>query len=240
MPSVYEYNDYLKDTWGINIDTSALLIEATEIAPDRFNVTNRFFYNMEDFEMGDHDIVRSGRARELVLPWCAPIDLPETPPDGVAYDKLVVHPLRKGIWGVKEIQKYEAQFNERKYLTKESADLDGPFTLGVAATKGDAKIVVVGSREFAVDGVAFAQAASFGPQGLVIRSRNPGNVTLLVNSLHWLNDNTKFMNIGQPIDLAVLEIESKATERTVQVLTMFVWPALALCCGGMVWWVRRR
>jgi hypothetical protein len=240
VPSTYEYNDHLKDTWGMNIDTSALLIEATEFAPGKFGVANRFFYNMKDFDTTEHDIVRGARARELVLPWCAPIDLSDTPPEGVEYNKLVVLPRRTGIWGVKDLQKYEAQFNDRKYLTKEPADLEGPFDLGVAATKGDAKVVVVGSREFAVDSVAFAREFSLGSQGFTIRSRNPGNVTLLLNSLHWLNDNTEFMNVGQPIDTAVLEIDSKATERSVQILTMFVWPGLALCCGGVAWWVRRR
>ncbi len=246
IPSTYEYNDYLKDTWGLEIDTSALLIQTTETAPGRYNVTNRFFYNMGGCETTDHDIVRGARARELMLPWCAPINLPDTPPEGVKFDELVVLTGHPGIWGVKELQKYEAQFMERKsrgekpYLTKEPGDLLGPFKLGVAAAKGDAKIVVVSSREFAVDEVAFARQFSIGPQGIVMRSRNPGNVTLLINSLHWLNDNTEFMNIGQPIDMAVLEIPDKSSERFVKVLTMFVWPALALCCGGVAWWVRRK
>ncbi|MFQ5590827.1 MAG: hypothetical protein ACE5HE_06680, partial [Phycisphaerae bacterium] len=240
IPATYEYNEYLKNTWGLGIDTSALLVEAAETAPGRYNVINRYFYNMEGFDTTDHDIVRGARARELVLPWCAPIDMPATPPEGVEYHKLVVLPGRKGIWGVKDLQKYQAQWEERQYLTKEPADLEGPFTLAIAAVKGDTKIVVVSARDFATDRVAFAREFSFGPQGFVVRSRNPGNVTLLINSLHWLNDNTSFMNIGQPIDMAVLEIDSKASERFVKVLTMFVWPALALCCGGVAWWVRRR
>ncbi len=78
-----------------------------------------------------------------------------------------------------------------------------------------------------------------GPHGFSMRSRNPGNVTLLINSLHWLNDNTEFMNIGRVIDAAVLEIPSPTTVRLVQVLTIFVWPVLALVAGGVVWWVRR-
>jgi len=240
IPSTYEYNDYLKETWGLSIDTSALLIAATETAPGRFNVTSRYFYNMEDFELGEHDIVSGSRVRLLVLPWCAPIDVPPSPPEGVEYHGLLELPYREGIWGVKDIQKYEAQFKERQYLTRDPDDLAGPFDLALAAAKGDAKIVVVSSREFATDVVAFAREFGLGSQGFTIRSRNPGNVTLLVNSLHWLNDNTEFMNVGQPIDVAVLNIPSKAGERAVHVLTVFVWPALALCCGGVAWWVRRR
>jgi len=240
IPSTYEYTDYLQETWGITVDTSALLIETTEYAPGKYNVTKRDFYGMEGLEVGSHDIVKGGQARQLTLPWCAPLELADKAPEGVVYDKLVTLPPRDGIWGIRSIQKYEEQFRDQQYLTKEPDDLEGPFDLAVAATKGDAKVVVVSSRDFALDGVAFAKELSMGPQGFSFRSRNPGNVTLLVNALHWLNDNTEFMNVGQPIDMAVLEIKDKSTERVVQVLTMFVWPALALCCGGVVWWVRRR
>jgi hypothetical protein len=48
------------------------------------------------------------------------------------------------------------------------------------------------------------------------------------------------MNIGKPIDAAVLEIAKPSTVKAVQALTIFVWPVLALVCGGAMWWVRRR
>jgi len=60
-----------------------------------------------------------------------------------------------------------------------------------------------------------------------------------VNSLHWLNDNTDFMNLGKPIDAAILAVDRR-TVGIVQVLTIFVWPVLALGCGGVAWWMRRR
>jgi nitrate reductase NapE component len=62
----------------------------------------------------------------------------------------------------------------------------------------------------------------------------------MVNSLHWLNDNTEFMNIGKPIDAAVLDVQSESTVKVVQALTIFVWPMLAVAFGGAAWWVRRR
>ncbi|MCH7596248.1 MAG: hypothetical protein IID35_06780, partial [Planctomycetes bacterium] len=128
----------------------------------------------------------------------------------------------------------------RGYLTKEPADLEGPFDLAVAATNGNAKIVVVSSLEFALDSVAFAQGLQMTARGFTLHSRNPGNVTLLINSLHWLNDNTDFMNVGEPIDAAVLKIPDPSTVLMVKVLTIFVWPVLALGFGGVVWWVRRK
>lgn len=240
IPGTYEYNEYLKTEWGITVDTSALLIDFVSTAPGQYNVVRRDFFFMDGLEVTDHDIVTGAQARRLSLPWCAPLELASPAPEGVTIAPLVIQPERDGLWGVKNIQRYEDQQRERGYLTREPEDLVGPYTLAVAATKGDAKIVVVSARDFAEDQVAFAREVAMGPQGFVIRSRNPGNVTLLINSLHWLNDNTQFMNIGKPIDSAVLQIENPSTEKAVQLLTIFVWPVLALCCGGAVWWVRRK
>lgn len=240
MPSSYEYNDYLKSTWGINVDTSALLIETTNIAPGKYAVGRRDFYDMDRLETGDHDIVRGSIARQAGLPWCSPLELTSPPPEGVQVSKLITLPKRDGIWGIKNIQAYQDQMQQHEYLTKVEGDLEGAFDLAAAAVKGDAKIVVVSSREFARDDVAFAKEIGMSAQGLTIRTKNPGNVTLLVNSLHWLNDNTGFMNIGRPIDAAVLEIDNPTTVKVVQAFTIFVWPVLALLGGGVAWWVRRR
>jgi len=170
----------------------------------------------------------------------APLELSASPPEGVTLRRLISMPKRDGVWGVKNILKYKEQLDEQDYMNKVEGDLEGPFDLAATATKGDTKIAVVSSREFAEDEVAFARDLGMGPQGITIRSRNPGNVTLLINTMHWLNDNTSFMNIGKPIDAAVLEIPKPTTVKAVQALTIFVWPVLALACGGAVWWVRRR
>ena len=195
---------------------------------------------MTDLDFEKHEIVSGGSARRVALPWCAPLEMNASPPEGVKLQRLVSLPKRDGVWGVKDIQKYQEQLNERDYMSKAEGDLEGPFGLAVTATKGDAKIAVVSSREFAEDAVAFAREMRMGSQGITIGSRNPGNVTLLINTMHWLNDNTAFMNIGKPIDAAVLEIPKPATVKAVQALTIFLWPVLALACGGAVWWVRRR
>jgi hypothetical protein len=238
MPSPYEYHDYLKETWGVSVDAKTLLIQATSAAPGRY-IFSRDPVWMNKFEPSSHPIV-SGAASLLVrLPSCAPLELAETPPEGVTFWPLLSIPACDGLWGAQDIQKYIEQAAGDS-VTKVAGDLEGPFVVAVAAEKGDAKMVVVGSQQFAIDDIAFAPEFAMTPEGFTVRSRNPGNVTLLINSLHWLNDNTEFMNIGQPIDAAVLSIEKESTVTAVQAITILVWPALALCCGGVVWWVRRR
>ncbi len=239
IPGAYEYGDYLKSTWGIDIDTSALLIRLGTIAPGRYYPTQRDFFALREVELSGHDIV-SGPQMPFAFPWCAPLSLAETPPEGVELSALVTQPARDGVWGVHNIQDYEAQLGEKKYMTRLEEDLEGPFMLAAAAAKGDAKVVVVSSRGFAEDGTAFARGIVAVGGGIQLRTLNPGNPTLLINSLHWLNDNTDFLNVGRPIDLSVLTIDRPSTITMIQVLTIVVWPALALVGGGAVWWVRRR
>lgn len=239
IPGTYEYDEYLSKNWGIDVETGTVVLSTIAIGPGKFGATREAF-NIADLETGDHPIVNSALAAQLVLPWSAPLTLSSSPPDGVQIDTLVSAPRMETVWGVKDITKYQQQLQSADHLTMEPTDSQGPFVLAAAATKGDARIVVVSSREFAEDGVAFARAMSFTPQGISLRSRNPGNVLLLINSLHWLSGNTEFMNIGQPIDSAVLAIPDSTTVKAVQVLTIFAWPALALIMGGAVWLVRRR
>ena len=235
----YEYGKYLDDEWGIKVETSELLMQAVSIAPEKYGATQAF-YLMAEPELSDHDIVSSAASRELALPWCAPLIVDPQPPDGVALDRIVSLPRRDGLWGVKNIQEYQEQITQREYLTKVADDSEGPFALAVAATKGDAKIVVVSSRGFAQDSVAFAREFVLSGNSVGFRMRNPGNILLLINSLHWLNDNSEFMNIGKPIDAAVLEIKSPGTVKAVQALAIFAWPLFAMVAGGAVWWVRRK
>ncbi|MCH7925173.1 MAG: Gldg family protein [Planctomycetes bacterium] len=239
IPASYGYNDYLKETWGVHLDTSALLIQTTSLKPGQYIVTRRDFYNMNDLEIAEHDIVYGLRTARLAFPWCAPLVRAETQPEGVEITPLLVQPERDGLWGIHNIKAYEDQLAERQYMTKVAGDLVGPFELAVAATKGEGKIVLVSARDFALDNVAFAREMAITAQGFTLRARNPGNVTLVVNALHWLNDNTAFMNIGRPIDASVLAVDS-GDVKFLRILAIVVIPLLPFGCGIVAWRIRRR
>ncbi|MEK6675388.1 MAG: hypothetical protein AABZ47_07000, partial [Planctomycetota bacterium] len=240
VPSTYEFGEYLKTTWGITVDTSALLIETVSTSPGKYGVNRRDWMSMRDIQMSGHDISRGAQGQRVAFPWSAPLNLASPPPAGVELVALATHPKKDGVWGVKNLQAYEDQQSSQGYFSRVETDLEGPFDLAAAAKKGDGKVVVVSSRQFADDTVAFSSEVTMTSQGIALRSRNPGNVTLLINALHWLNDNMQFMNIGRPIDAAILTIPEPSTARAVQSLTIFVWPMLALASGGIAYWMRRR
>jgi len=237
IPSTYEYDDYLNSEWGVKVDTSALLLQFVNVGSDQFRFP-RGGESMRDVVWADHDIVHGLRSLPVRLPLCAPLDLSGAA-EGVTIERLTSLPQRAGLWGAKNILKYQEQLpNESIY--KVEGDLEGPFDLAVAASKEEAKIVVVSSAGFAEDAVTMARDMVLSSAGLQLRSRNPGNVALFINSLHWLNDNTEFMNIGRPIDLAVLDVPGENTVRAVRAFSMVVWPVAAMAFGCAVWLVRRR
>jgi len=239
VPAKYEYGQYLNETWGIAVDTNHRLIEVANFEPGKYGLTQQSAY-VREVEVRDHPIVSGPQAQLLALPNAAPLELADTPPDGVEFDPLVVAPENDETWGIENVQGIQQKLMELGYLTQDERDVSGPFLLAAAGEKGDAKIVVVSSSDFATDDTALAQGFVMTSQGFGIRSLHPGNVTLLINSLHWLDDNTEFMNIGQPIDASVLAIKKDSTRKAIQTLTIFVWPALALAFGGLAWWTRRR
>lgn len=238
IPSSYEFNDYLRTTWGVSVDTSALLARFASIAPGKYVPERRDFFNLDAPEVADHEVSRGSKARPMSLPWCAPLSIAEKLPDGVKLTVLLTQPRKDGVWGIKNIQEYQKQQTQQEYLTKVEGDLEGPYTLAVAGEKGKSKIVLISSRDFAEDAVALARVMVLTAEGFASRSVYPGNVTLFVNALHWLNDRTDLLDVGKPIDVAVLEV-SGPTVTVVKVISIFVWPALALVAGGMAWWLRR-
>jgi hypothetical protein len=240
MPSTYEYGDYLKNTWGITVDTQYLLIETVNTEPGKYQVAKQRFYDMDVLEAANNEVIQASEAQLMRLPACAPLELTDPPPAGVELLPLLLQPQRDGVWGIKSIQVYKEQNDTRGFLSLAEGDKEGPFKLAVAAKKGDSKIVTVSAHGFAEDVIAFDRRLEVVGQGLGVRMVNPGNVTLMVNSLHWLNDNSQLLNIGKPIDAAVLSVKNPSTVKTVQALTIFVWPAMALACGSVAWWIRRR
>lgn len=238
MPAPYEYGDYLRDTWGIEVDSGVLLLRAVAVGPGEFRFGRQPIV-MRDNQYGDHAIVQRLGVLRTAFPLVSPLSLAADPPEGVDLVELARCDRREGLWGIKSIQAYQDQIRNES-VVKAPGDLEGPFTTAAAASTDDAKIVVIGARDFCTDELAFAREMAVTSQGFVLRSRNPGNLTLLVNSLHWLNDNTEIMNLGQPIDTARLEIAEGPELTFIGVLVKYLWPLAVAICGGAVWYVRRR
>ena len=239
IPGDYEYDNYLKDTWGIEVEAGVLLLQAVSVGPNQYRLGGGAPFMMESSD-ADHPITKQLKVLRTIFPYVCPLKLADTPPEGVDLEKLVWCERSDTLWGAKDIQAYIDQMRE-EYVHKVKGDLEGPFTVAAAASKDDAKVVVISARDFCADEMAFARDLAVTAEGLVVRSRNPGNLTLLVNTLHWLNDNEGIMGLGRPIDTPTLAIaEGSFGSFFVRALVWVIWPLLVVVGGLGVWYVRRR
>lgn len=240
FPEPYPYETYLNDQWGVHVSSDRLLLEAlVGQRPGEFTLQQRSLF-ISDFERSDHLLVKDLRGQSTAMPYACPLDLAAQPPEGVTLAKLLTCARTDTLWGVKDLQKYSEKTRVGEPVTKSPEDVYGPFTLAAVAEKGEAKIVVLSSRECMTDQVAMAPALMRTSQGLTLRPASPGNVALFLNSLHWLNDRTEWMGVGRPVDAGSIQIEEGRQLTTVRVMVGAVWPALVACCGLVAWWVRRR
>jgi hypothetical protein len=239
MAAPYEYADYLRETWGIEADCQRLLLYTEQIEADKYHFV-RSPLDIIDVRYADHPLAEGLSTKRATFPLASPLGLVEEAPEGVTAERLVWSPEQDGLWSVQNVSDYVKQ-QTNEFIVRSPSDYPGDFPIGVVATRGDARMVVVASAQFAIDQVALASEPVLTSQGFAIRPRNPGNVALFMNSLHWLNDNIKWMNLGTPIDTSTLAVEQDSgAMKFVWALSVLILPGLAAIGGFLVWTVRRR
>ncbi len=239
-PDPYPFDNYLNDNWGIHVASDILLINAVMgQKPGEYSLAQSSLF-IDQFDRSDHLLVRALRGQHMTLPYLAPLDIASDLPEGVAVQPLFELKKTGSLWGVKDVTKYIESARQMKSVKKDPNDIYGPFTVAAAAQKGDAKIVVISSRDCMSDGIAAMEAWAITSEGPTRVRMNPGNIRLLVNTLHWLNDRTEWLDVGVPVGVATIEIEEGPALNFVRAFVYGVWPAVALCFGGVAWWIRRR
>ena len=135
-------------------------------------------------------------------------------------DKLVE--TNENSWGDTNTASGEAEFDA-------GVDLEGPVSLGVAATKSTAdgktaRLVVYGDSDFASN-LYFGQA---------------GNGTIFTNTVNWLAHDENFISISprNPEDRRLTMTESQG--RMVLYVSVLLLPVSILAAGISVWAKRRK
>jgi len=239
FPAPYGYASYLSETWGIEIETDMLLLQAIPVGPEGFALSQASL-GIGEFDKSDHPVAASlvGKLTELRL--ASPIGQVGEPLSELTFTPLLSCPRSESLWGVRSLQPYLEKARSGDPVQKEREDVLGPFTLAAVAEKGEGKIVVIGSSESMTDQVALSPVMMLTSQGFTLRQRNPGNMALLLNALHWLNDKEEWMDVGRPADFGTIEIAEGPALSFIRVLVVAIWPGLVVCCGLVAWFVRRR
>ncbi len=257
----YEYNDYLKSEWGIEVQ-SKLLVLAFQPNPENselyFPRNQRrdvlaLYSNVQpdQLDYGDHPIVEPLRSLALVLMSVAPLKV--DPPAGVEVTPLLRTPASKDIWAVSNIMRAQqdmqrsplSEAGTRRYEEDFPSTPDG-IVVAAAAEKtggaGRARIVVSSSEDFAMDAVAFQRTLAFAGNTPIMVSSFPANIEFFVNSLHWLTGEAGRIAVGPSGEEypRLSKLEEGPMLSFWRVFLVGIWPALMLLAGAGVWFFRRK
>ncbi len=250
MSPKYEFNEYLKTKWGIEVDGSALTISAQPSGPGEWQLDQRGgFVLVTNMTFGEDEVTKGLKSLEqqMVFPMVTPMSVDKDLPEGVSVKTIAAVPKSEDVWAVHDpLGYYQAYAQTRNsqgqpYTSKTPNDISGPFPTVVEGTKGKARVVVFGAdaQIFSDVWVGPVVTLNLSTGQLEARRRAPGNYALLTNLLYSLDDRSEWLNVGSPLDASVLAMND--SQRTAwQVIVVGLWPLLALIGGGLAWYMRRR
>lgn len=186
------------------------------------NTDNYYVYQVYLLPNQASSTYTSGTVGEkyLFLPYAQGLLLPETDPDGVSYEEFLY---------TSDSAYSKTDLTNSEELTKAEGDIDGPFTLGVEATKeldsGTATMVVYGCEQMFTDDADSIVSGA--------------NKTVFTNTFSGMAKHDSSVSI----DVKSYEV-SMLTLSTTQILLFTILTVIVLPLGclvaGFVIWLRRR
>lgn len=248
IPEKYEFNDYLKSNWGIEVRDTHLVLEFAPhphreglwYLPRRGPLVTSGVFHFTDQPIG-----KPLRGLAAAFYAAAPLRLltGEEKPAGVTLTPIVELDDTEDVWAIKDVNRINEDFRRQQGTRPYDDDVRGPFPLAVAARSEEGqKLVVLASEPFVSDDVLSMSQLVMVGGALRLAPLYPANADLFINALHWLTDNADRIAVG-PRRAAVPRLEGLKDEGTLTFTRVFlagIWPGLALLAGVTVWLLRRR
>ncbi len=248
MPEKYEFNEYLKSTWGVAVDDTHLALQFA-VNPQRAGLmlpaSRSLILASQIFHYTDHPIGAPLKGLPAALQAVAPLRIVggDDSPEGVTLETIVEVNDTEDVWAISNLTRINEDLQKNQGTRRYDDDIPAPFPLGVSATDSeDRKLVVFASDSFVSDSVVnMAQMVMVGGT-LRLAKLYPGNTDLFVNTLHWLTGNADRIAVGpQRGDVPRLDkLEEGSTLTFTRAFLVGIWPGLALLVGAGVWLLRRR
>ena len=247
-PEKYEFNEYLKSTWGIAVDDTHLALQfAVNPQSDglMIPVSRNLMIASQVFHYSDHPIGAPLKGLPAALQSVAPLRIfgGDEAPEGVTLEPIVEVNDTEDVWAISNLVRIQEDLDKNRGTRRYDDDIVAPFPLAVSATDSeDRKLVVFASDGFVSDSVVnMAQMVMVGG-ALRLAKLYPGNTDLFVNALHWLTGNADRIAVGpQRGDVPRLDkLEEGSMLTWTRVFLVGIWPAVALLAGATVWLLRRR
>ncbi|MBI5865492.1 MAG: Gldg family protein [Planctomycetes bacterium] len=251
-PSPYEFGEYLKSTWGIDVKSDYLALKFMPTRDDPklmypmiLSQQNQFLISSDAFRLTDHAIAKPLQTLPAGLDGSCPLLYggPTSQPAGVKIEPLIEVPASNDVWAFSNIDRVQSDLTNKQGTRRYDDDIKAPFALALAATNEQGqKLVVFTSDTFFGDGVL--NIADFVQVGgaLALAAKFPANSDLFLNSLHWLSGESNRISVGpKQGDVPRLDGLKEGPVATFwRAFLVGIWPACAGLVGLGVWFVRRK
>ncbi len=247
----YDYNEYLKQNWGIDVQSEYLAMWF-QPSPEKADLywpklpRSPTVITTDIMRFTEHPIVKPLQTSSAAFRETAPLRLlsGDALPKNVTLEPLVTVEKTVDAWAVRDATKLSEDFRARNGTFRREDDMSTPFPVSVAATNGEtgARIVVFGSDNFAEDSLSQQQAIGFAGGGFMAYVLYPANTDLFINALHWVTNEADRIAVGPRTSSVprLDQLKEGAQANFVRVFVAVIWPALALVIGSGVWLLRRR
>lgn len=245
----YEYADYLKTTWGVEVLYNYLTLHFMPHPErkDQWVPASRqpqLVTSDDVVRLTEHPIAAPLKADRAGFVLVAPLRFGGTTtlPAGVSVTPIAEMRDTKDAWAASDLMSLEDQLRRRQGVRPGDTDIRAPFPIAVAGENANGqKVVIFSSEHFASDAIAQASGLQQVGNALTLGPLYPANSDLLVNALHWLSGETERIAVGpRSGDVPRLKDLTEESAAVLPWLLVGVWPAVALVIGLGVWVVRRK
>jgi hypothetical protein len=264
MPSPeYDYAEYLESEWGIDVEYQQRVVKGVidPDHPDRFGITFRDWAYMQLSSFTDHPIGKPLRNRRMLMTEVVPVVRSDNVPEDVKIEAVLEVPANAtDYWAEKDVMRIMEALqtgDEDSTFTKSDEALNPPFSVILAASKGDSgaaetqpageaagsdvsRIVVIGTGRALEDDYLSRRVMRFeGKQQRFATDPAPTeNLDLFVNAIYWLAERPDLIAAG-PADIQIVEHMDSSTRSSLYFVTLG-WAAAVLMAGVVVFIVRRK
>lgn len=246
--STYEFSEYLKSTWGIEVKANFLAFRFT-VSPENPSLkvpqSRDGTIDTEHLKFTDHPIGRPLQTLPGALQTVCPLGIVagDAAPRGVKVEPIIEVRNTEDIWAFDDINRIREDLQKNRGTLPAPTDLRAPFPVALAATnEAGQKLVVIASETFAADQMTQAMGMQPTSSGIAMFRLFPANTDLFLNTINWLTGDADRIAVG-PRKAEFPRLD-KLKEGPALTTCRFVFvgglPGLALLVGGVVWLFRRR
>lgn len=244
----YQFGEYLRKQWGVVPRSKHIAMQFLPHPenPDLAVPSHRQNPLMVDSPGAAPTVQAIGkplRGYAIGLSGVTPIEIAagDDAVEGVTAAPVIEQTQSEDAWAITDLTRIDRDFREQLGTRRYDDDIPSPYALAVAAERSDGKrLVVFGGTDFAGNRIANQMVLQQAGSALQLAPAYPGNLDLMINTLHWVTGDAGRIAVGPRGELATIQGLSAGAQQFWNVFLVGIWPGFALLVGAGVWLARRK